>query len=279
MRRQLHRSEAGIALPLVTLVLSLVLSLGAVAVTQAITAADTANRDVLVRKASQASQAGLDTAAYRMNALSLDLSSLLDITRGGNPLKKQCLVSTGSVIGIGALSNLGSWCPISEPEPLGNGAWFQYQISPVAKVSTGSQQDRNQCYRLLSLATCGPLLALPLYKVDGLTNLDLSREIVAIGKAGPDCATTASGTDGSRCVKRRLYSRYRSDGNEAAVSQQDPGLGGLVGGLLQTLVRGLLTSPGGDLRAELQIYVRDANSFRECTAAAPSGSPTPAGGC
>ena len=282
------REESGIALPVVTLILAMILALGSVAVSQALTATDTANRDVLARKADQAAQAGLDAAAYRMNALSLDLSSLLDITTSGNPLKKQCVINTGAVLGISALSDLGTWCPISTPEPLGNGSWFQYQISPVVGLNnTEADRAGKRCSQLLSgvpallnctLGLLGSLLNQNLYDVDGIIGLDFSREIVAIGKSGPDCATTVAGTDGPRCVKRRFYARYVSDDNAASVAHQNTGLLSLLSATLQSALIGPLTN-GGEIDASLKLYSREANSFRECSAVAPAGSTTPAGGC
>ncbi|MEA2346901.1 MAG: hypothetical protein QOG62_688 [Thermoleophilaceae bacterium] len=287
LTRRLH-DESGVALPIVAMVLALILTLGSVAFSQAIDATNTASRDLLARKASQAAQAGIDEAAYRMNALSLDLSSLLDITTGGNPLKNQCVITTGGVLGISALSDLGSWCPVSTPEPLGNGSYFQYQISPVVGLNS-AQADRagKKCNQLLSglpailnctLGLLGAVLNQNLYDVDGIVGLDFTREIVAIGKAGPDCSLTAAGTDGPRCIKRRFYARYVSDDNAASVAHQNTGLLSLLNATLQSALIGPLTN-GGELDAQLKLYHREANSFRECTATLPTGSSTPAGGC
>lgn len=163
------RGERGIALPVAMLVLLLALVLAAAASLSALSATDTSGRDVRAKRAVSAAEAGLDAAIGRANAVSIDLANVLDLTQ-------QCVASTTGVLSR-ALPGVGGWCePVTED--LGNGASYEYQVSPVTNLLP-------------------PLSVLLVGDYNGL----LSRKIVATGKA--DCP-------GPRCVTRRLYTEVNA---------------------------------------------------------------------
>jgi hypothetical protein len=172
IRRRLVRDERGFVMGLMVMILALALLLLSVAATQAIRTTDTANRDLNQRQALQAAEAGMDTAMYRADALSVDLRTILNVGA-------QCVAETG-----GALSFLpvGGWCP-AVAENLGNGISYSYRVSPVAHVP--------------SPAGC-PLIAL----VQCTVNHSLRRTIVSTGMAGRGCP------NGDGCIKRRLMAKY-----------------------------------------------------------------------
>jgi hypothetical protein len=268
-------------LPVVAMVLTLALMLGGAAVLQATVTTDTAQRDVNGHKAMQAAEAGLDMAQYRMNTLSLDLRSLLDLSPPLNltqNLKTQCVAQVSGQLAIRELS-AGQWCGASETEALGNGASFTYEISPVAVLdldasTTPGQETCAKLYpvpplsNLVNRTLCGANLNSVLYNVQHLDKV-LERRIVSTGMAGPGCPT------GPRCVKRRVYSRFTLEG---AADLPVPtgtlsGLLGLIGSLLTTLLNNL-----GSDEADVTfgLYERAPDSFRECSPVPPS---TPDSGC
>jgi hypothetical protein len=164
--------ERGFVMGLLVMILALALMLLAVAATQAIRTTDTANRDRYSRQAVQAAEAGLDTAVYRADALSVDLRTVLNVSN-------QCVAETGGLL---TFLNVGGWCPVVD-EDLGNDISYSYRVSPVTHVAVPP--------------TC-PLLAL----VTCTVNHTLRRTVVSTGMAGPGCP------NGSSCVKRRLMAKY-----------------------------------------------------------------------
>jgi hypothetical protein len=180
MRRRARR-EDGYVIVLVMTVMTLTLALVGVAATQALRTTDTSLRDVHQRQALQAAETGIDAAAYRMDALSVDLRTVLN-------LSNQC-VATAS----GALTflNVGGFCP-DVTESLGNGVSYRYSVGPVTDVRVPP--------------TC-PLVAL----VTCTINHTLRRTIVSTGMAGRACP------NGPGCVKRRLMVKHTTTAQDTTL--------------------------------------------------------------
>ena len=208
--------ERGIALPLTMVVLMVTLMLATAAMLSARSATDTSNRDVRVKRAIAAAEAGLDSAIAHANNVSLDLSNPLN-------LNQQCLVKlSAGGLSLGSAPSSG-WCaPVTED--LGNGVKYEYRMSSVATIGPGL-----------------PLILL------GNWNGVLQRKIVGVGKV--DCP-------GSKCLERRVY-------QEATANVSASGISLLGLNLLSNL--------------QLQLYRKQAGTFRECSAK-PSGS-APDSGC
>ncbi|MEX2253572.1 MAG: hypothetical protein WD649_05415 [Thermoleophilaceae bacterium] len=159
-------------------VLMVTLLLATAAMLSARSATDTSNRDVRVKRAIAAAEAGLDGAVAHANNVSLDLTNPLN-------LNQQCLVK----VSLGGL-NLGGgpssgWCaPVTEN--LGNGVSYEYRMSSVATIGPG----------------------LPLILI-GNWNGVLQRKVVGIGKV--DCP-------GSKCVERRVYQEATANVSASGIS-------------------------------------------------------------
>lgn len=94
----------------------------ATAMTRATVGLQVSSRDVSTKRAVQTAKSGVRVAAYRLNALGLDLSQLL------NP-SQQCLINVGGLLGLQTLTG-SNWCaPVNED--LGTGASFSYRVSSV----------------------------------------------------------------------------------------------------------------------------------------------------
>lgn len=208
--------QRGFALPAALVVLTVTLMLAAAAGMAAMSATDTANRDVRVKRALAAAEAGLEAAQARTNSLAIDLDNVLD-------LNQQCVVSTDGVLSL-LIPTAGGWCN-AVTEDLGTGSSYSYQVSPVTNL----------------VPALPPILL-------GNWNGALSRKIVATGKA--DCP-------GTKCVQRRLYAEMTANAEAS-------------GGPASSL--NLLES------LDLQLYRREAGSFRECSPTAPNPS-VPDSGC
>ena len=128
MLEQIRSRESGYALPIVLLVTTLALILAASASFSALSATDTAGRDVRSKQAVMAAEAGLDAAMAHANNLSLDLDHVLDLTQ-------QCVVSTSGTLSV-VVPTTGEWCT-TVTENLGTGAKYEYRVSPVAHIGSG----------------------------------------------------------------------------------------------------------------------------------------------
>lgn len=132
IRQLLRRARAergSAALPVAVAMLVLTLAIGAVAVSQATTALDGTSRDARVKRALQAADAGLETAAWRNNSLSDVVNDPLRTTT--------CAVRvSGGAIDLVAPQSIGGrkWCPPSGPEEIGGSETFTYSISALADV-------------------------------------------------------------------------------------------------------------------------------------------------
>ncbi len=114
------RSEAGIALPVSVIVLSLVMLLGAVAVGQAVSASSGTHRDSNSKRALQAANAGVETALWRMNALAEQTT---------DPSETTCLIRGADLsLQLVGVSTDG-WCPAGAAEDIGGGESYWYRVS------------------------------------------------------------------------------------------------------------------------------------------------------
>jgi len=172
------RSERGsVALPAAVGMLMLTLALGAVAVGQATTALDGSSRDVRVKRALQAADAGLETALWRNNTLSEALNAPLATLT--------CAVRvSGGALDLVAPQGIGGaqWCPASGPEEIGNSESFTYSITALGAID-----------------------------LDGLEST-LDRKIVSMGSAGGITRRVTS--NASALDVRRLFRDYTVFSND-----------------------------------------------------------------
>ncbi len=117
--------EAGMALPIVIILLAVAIVLMGVAVAQSGIATSGANQDRRVKRAIQAADAGLDAAVYRMNKF--------DVTRAAAP----CVSPVGAVLALVPYTILGGeqWCP-PVSENLGGGASYTYWVQTLCVPAT-----------------------------------------------------------------------------------------------------------------------------------------------
>lgn len=151
--------------------LVLTLAIGAVAVGQATTALNGSSRDVRVKRALQAADAGLEAAVWRTNTLSEAVNNPLGLLT--------CAVRvSGGLVSFVAPGGVGGsqWCPVSGPEELGNGESFSYRISALADLN-----------------------------LDGLSST-LDRQIVATGTSG--AVTRRVMANATALDIRRLFDDY-----------------------------------------------------------------------
>jgi hypothetical protein len=122
---RLAAEEAGLALPVVIIVLAVAIVLMGVAVAQSGIATGGANQDRRVKRAIQAADAGLDAAVYRMNKF--------DVTRAVAP----CVSPVGAVLALVPYAILGGerWCP-PVSEDLGGGASYTYWVQTICVPPT-----------------------------------------------------------------------------------------------------------------------------------------------
>lgn len=227
-------AERGFVVPVVLGVLAVALILVAVAAATALRTTDTASRDVWARQALQAADAGVELAVRRSNAASLDLRNVVGSGTGGLlNLNSQCVVSTGSLLGIITLGSAG-WCP-AVAEDLGSGEQFSYRMSSLLDA------------RAFVSGVCG------LVNLNCVYDHTLSRKVVSTGMAGPSCPA------GPSCVKRRVLARLSSTSPTRTRSTSVLGVN-VLGSL------------------NLQLYNRQGDSFRECSATPPDPA-DPASGC
>lgn len=149
----------------------------ATALSRATVSLDVSSKDVASKRAVQTAKSGIRVAAYRANALGLDLNQLLSPSQ-------QCLVNLGGVLGLQALG-AGNWCP-AVSESLGTGASFSYRVSAVAGggALANGLIDRTLSRRVVATGT-----------VDGVTRR-VYAELTALGRTDRSCLLLLCTTSG-----------------------------------------------------------------------------------
>jgi hypothetical protein len=169
--------EEGIALTVAILSLALMVTLGGVALTQAMSALRQSSTQEHVKRALGAADAGIEAAAVAASAASLGSGLDIDPLDPAASLAQNCVVTlNGDVNGVplavpaldirelDALTQVGSngrrWCPTSGSESVTSASSFEYRLSELLHAGGGD---------------CGN------------TNLlTLDREVVAVGRSGTE---------------------------------------------------------------------------------------------
>lgn len=113
------RDESGIILPLTLLVVSLVLLMGGIAVSQSVFAENSATGDRQVKRALQAADAGIAAAVYRMN-----VNNVVNLSA-----TQKCVSPGGALGGYSTIDTNGTqWCP-AIGETLADGTSYSYAVS------------------------------------------------------------------------------------------------------------------------------------------------------
>jgi hypothetical protein len=115
--------ERGIAVPVALAVLFLVWGLATLSLRMALTSQHQSQRDRDVKRALQASNAGVDAALYRFNLL--------------QPGSLQCITLTAGTLTVTVLQSDG-WCA-AETENLGDGVTYTARVSPAVSIRPNGQ--------------------------------------------------------------------------------------------------------------------------------------------
>lgn len=150
----------------------------ATAMSRATVGLQVSSRDVAAKRATQTAKAGVRVAAFRANALGLDLSQIL------SPNATQCVVNVGVALNLVGLAG-SNWCaPMTER--LGTGAEFTYRVSAV--VGGGALQN-GTINRLLSRTVVST------GTVDGVTRR-VYAELTAEARTSRSCLLLLCSTSG-----------------------------------------------------------------------------------
>lgn len=175
MRRRpgLHE-EQGIALTVAICSLALMITLGGVALNQAISALRQSGKQTHIKRALQAADAAVDAAMYAASRGDVLGTLNIDPTDPSSLLAQTCIVTVGEVggtelpvpdidlVGLDLSTALDAngrrWCPTSGDETVGDGSSFSYRLSQLVRAGAGE---------------CGS---------SNLVTLD--REVVGVGRSG-----------------------------------------------------------------------------------------------
>ncbi|MEJ7893109.1 MAG: hypothetical protein WKF94_10755 [Solirubrobacteraceae bacterium] len=147
MRRARLDDERGIALTVAIMSLALMITLGGIALTQAVNALRHTTKQSHLKRSIQAADAGIEAAAYAVARADLGGTLRIDPTNPESVATQNCVVSVGGVgeINVQSLDPLtqedaegNQWCPETAPEETEGGATFSYRLSQLARVNSGS---------------------------------------------------------------------------------------------------------------------------------------------
>ena len=150
----------------------------ATALSRATVGLQVSSRDVAAKRALQTAKAGVRVAAFRANALGLDLSQIL------SPNGTQCVINAGAALGLAGLE-ASNWCA-AMTEDLGTGAEFSYRVSAV--VGGGALQNG-----LIDRTLSRTVVATGI--VDGVTRR-VYAEMTASGRTNRSCLLLLCSTSG-----------------------------------------------------------------------------------
>ncbi|MDX6299805.1 MAG: hypothetical protein QOF53_1019 [Nocardioidaceae bacterium] len=179
MRARL-KGEAGFSLVPAVATMALLVVLGGVAVSEAVSALRHSAEQTNVKRALQAADAAIDSAVFRLNRADLTGGINIDPLNPSSVTSQNCVVSVNDstgfdVAGLSATAAVDSngkrWCPQTAVEDGGDGATWSYRVSELARVGAEG--------------------------CTGTGVLTLDREIVAVASAGP--------------ITRRVHARLRAN--------------------------------------------------------------------
>lgn len=170
MRRPRLAEEQGIALTVAICALALMITLGGVALNQAISSLRNSGEQTHVKRALQAADAAVDAATYGVSRVDVSAAVKIDPRDPGAGLVQNCVVTTGEVGGSGVLDSLpldttgpaapngDRWCPEGTDTQTIDGGSFSYRMSQLARAGS---------------TPCGS---------GGVVDLD--RDVVGVGRSG-----------------------------------------------------------------------------------------------
>jgi hypothetical protein len=166
------RSESGYAVPLVLAVLAIVLGFGAAAVTIATHNVDRSEHDLRSARALAAADAGLDSAAYRMNKMLLatKVNSLMSTSTVNALIAEAGCLQVGAGDTLTATLTTSSACSASSEETvnaLGGTATFKYFVKLRANVASGGHSVLER--QVIAVGEAGGVVQ----RVSGLYRFDL----------------------------------------------------------------------------------------------------------
>ena len=161
------RAEGGFSIVPAIVILGLLITLGGVAVQEAVSALGNSRDGELRKRALQTADSAVDSAVYALNRADLGGGINIDPFNPGTVLSQTCLVGTGTVAGVDVVplpsttpadAHGRRWCPESRAETTPDGAVWSWRVSQLARVGA------ENC--------------------SGTGILALDREIVAVAQAG-----------------------------------------------------------------------------------------------
>jgi hypothetical protein len=132
---ELVRDEQGFVLPVTIAVLAIALLLTSIAIISATGLTSAGTSDRRSKQAIAAADAGLQTAAYRLNSLEQTVDSLTALDPCVIPSLNVNGVATALQVNATFDPSAAGWCAKTSAEKIGNGASFQYQVTPTAAVA------------------------------------------------------------------------------------------------------------------------------------------------
>lgn len=166
-RRVALAGEQGIALTVAMCSLALMITLGGIALNQAVNALGHSTEQTHVKRALQAADAAIDAAAYGLSRVDVGATMKIDPRNPSAGLAQNCLVTNGEAGGLDvqALDQLAPpdangnhWCPEATATGTTDGATYTYRISQLARAGS---------------TPCGS---------GGI--IDLDRDVVGVGRSG-----------------------------------------------------------------------------------------------
>ena len=173
MRRVRLAGEEGIALTVAICSLALMITLGGIALNQALSALRQSDDNAHIKRALHAADAAVDAAAYAVSRASLGDTLDIDPQHPETVITQNCVVTVNQVAGLNPahpdidLVPLPSvapdvsgtkWCPESAQHAYTGGASYSFRVSQLLRAGGGS---------------CG-----------GSSLIDLDRYVVGIGRSG-----------------------------------------------------------------------------------------------
>ncbi|MEA2127106.1 MAG: hypothetical protein QOI80_3888 [Solirubrobacteraceae bacterium] len=169
MRRPRLAGEEGIALTVAICSLAMMITLGGIALNQAVASLRQSEHNTDMKRALQAADAAVDAAAFAVSRASIGDTVDIDPQHPESVLSQNCVVTVNSVGGVDidylpldplATPDAGGnkWCPESSRAQLSGGATYSFRISQLLRLGDGA---------------CGTS-----------SLVDLDRYVVGVGRSG-----------------------------------------------------------------------------------------------
>jgi type II secretory pathway pseudopilin PulG len=168
------RGEEGIALTVAIMSLALMITLGGIALNQAVSSLRQAKKNTDAKRAHQAADAAIDAATYAVSRATLGDTLEIDPLHPETVVTQNCVVTVGQVGGVPldhpdvdlvplppltpAAPDGNKWCPESSQSETTDGATYSFRVSQLIRAGAGP---------------CGTSSA-----------ITLDRYVVGIGRAG-----------------------------------------------------------------------------------------------